>query len=183
MEMNLQHNKLTYGAPLTAIAVSAMLLMGSASGANAWHYGKAHGVGGLLGGAIVGGAIGGAVKGKKGILPGAAIGAVVGGVAAGSRARPAPRPRPRAYYPPAPVYGRGLVYDIQASLSRLGYSPGPLDGVYGQLTADAIGSFQYNSQLPVTGRPPVALLSQSNQAAAQPASPVSVNRLPEKLYA
>lgn len=109
---------------------------------------------GILGGAIIGGAIGGAVKGKKGVLPGAIIGGVVGGAAANSRARQAPPPPPR-YYQPAPrppVYQNSLVYNIQASLTRLGYNPGPVDGVYGQRTADAISAYEYNNQLPVTGQ-------------------------------
>jgi len=108
---------------------------------------------GLLGGAIIGGVIGGAVKGKKGVVPGAIIGGVVG-AAANSQARRAPPPPPR-YYQPAPrppVYQNSLVYNIQASLSRLGYNPGPVDGVYGQRTADAISAYEYNNQLPVTGQ-------------------------------
>lgn len=136
---------------LLALAASGMLVLASATTANAWHNGHAHTGAGILGGAVVGGAIGGAVKGKKGILPGAIIGGVVGGAAASSR--PAPPP-PRAYAPPPPpVYQNGLVYNIQVSLSRLGYNPGPVDGVYGQLTADAISAYEYNNQLPVTGQP------------------------------
>ena len=81
----------------------------------------------------------------------AAIGAAVG-AATSSRAAPPPPP-PRPYYPPRPVYNNGLVYNIQVSLSRLGYNPGPIDGAYGQLTADAISSYEYNNQIAVTGRP------------------------------
>lgn len=136
--------------PLTAMAVSALMLMGSVSSADAWHNGRSHGAG-LLGGAIIGGAIGGAVGGKKGLLPGAIIGGAVG-AATSPRARPAPPP-PRPYYPPAPVYNNGLVYNIQASLTNLGYNPGPIDGVYGQRTSDAISQYEYNNQLPVTGTP------------------------------
>ena len=147
--------------PLTAMAVSAMLLMGSVSSANAWHNGTRHGAG-LLGGAIVGGAIGAAVGGKKGILPGAVIGGAVG-AATSPRAAPPPPP-PRPYYPPRPVYNNGLVYNIQVSLSRLGYNPGPIDGAYGQLTADAISSYEYNNQLAVTGRPSEGLYYHMKQA-------------------
>ena len=149
MKKNTQFMRLTGSNALSAVAVSAMLLVGSFTDANAWHYGKAHGSG-VLGGAIIGGAIGGAVGGKKGLIPGAIIGGVVGG-AASSAARPAPPP-PRPYYPPAPAYDSGLVYNIQASLTRLGYNPGPIDGVYGRRTADAISAYEYNNQLPVTGR-------------------------------
>jgi len=43
----------------------------------------------------------------------------------------------RAYYGPPPP-GSNLVYDTQSALLRLGYNPGPPDGVYGQRTAEAI---------------------------------------------
>ena len=58
--------------------------------------------------------------------------------------------------PPGP--GGNLVYDTQASLTRLGYDPGPVDGVFGQRTADAISQFQVYNRLPVDGRPSPALL-------------------------
>jgi hypothetical protein len=41
----------------------------------------------------------------------------------------------------------------------LGYNPGPVDGVYGQRTADAISQYQYASRLPVDGRPSPQLLN------------------------
>ncbi|MFQ5626919.1 MAG: peptidoglycan-binding protein, partial [Methyloligellaceae bacterium] len=132
----------TYGVPLTAMAVSVMLLMGSTTSANAWHYGRAHGPG-VVGGAIIGGAIGYGVGKKKGVIPGAIGGAIVGGALSSRPARPAPPP-PAPLPPPGPVYNNGLVYNIQLSLTKLGYSPGPVDGVYGPNTADAISAFQYN---------------------------------------
>lgn len=142
---------------ISAAALSALLLGGSAMTASADHGGP-HG-GGILGGAAAGAIIGGAIKGKKGVLPGAIIGGVVGG-AASSRARPAPPPP--GYYapppPPQPAYQNGLVYNIQASLTRLGYNPGPIDGVYGQRTAEAISAYEYNKRLPVTGQPSPGLL-------------------------
>lgn len=143
----------SFGGLLMAAVASILFVMSAATDARAWHNGHAHTGGGLLGGAIIGGAIGGAVKGKKGVLPGAIIGGAVGAAAA-SRARPAPPPPPR-YYQPAPrppVYTNSLVYNIQLSLTKLGYNPGPVDGVYGQRTADAISAYEYNNQLPVTGQ-------------------------------
>lgn len=145
--------------PLTAMAVSAMLLVGSVSSADAWHRGQRHGTG-ILGGAVVGGALGAAIGGKKGILPGAVIGGAVG-AATSSRAAPPP---PQPYYPPRPVQAGGLVYNIQISLSRLGYNPGPIDGAYGQQTADAISSYEYNNQIAVTGRPSEGLYYHMKQA-------------------
>lgn len=143
-------------------ALSLGLVVGAASNVQAWHKGHAHTGGGMLGGAIVGGAIGGAVGGKKGILPGAIIGGAVG-AAASSQARPAPPP-PQQYYPPAPVYNSGLVYNIQISLTKLGYNPGPVDGVYGQRTADAISAYEYNNGLAVTGQPTDGIYYHMKQA-------------------
>lgn len=161
MTETFQFKNFTLRGPLTAAAVSAMLLAGSVSTADAWHRGYQHGPG-ILGGAIVGGALGAAIGGKKGIIPGAVIGGAVG-AATSSRAAPPPPP-PRPYYPPRPVYNSGLVYNIQVSLSRLGYNPGPIDGAYGQRTADAISSYEYNNQIAVTGRPSDGLYYHMKQA-------------------
>ena len=62
----------------------------------------------------------------------------------------------RAYYGPPP--GSNLVYDTQSALLRLGYNPGPPDGVYGQRTAEAISQYQYTYRLPVNGQPSPQLL-------------------------
>jgi hypothetical protein len=57
---------------------------------------------------------------------------------------------------PAPVgvsgrAGAGQVRAAQAELTRLGYNPGPLDGVLGRRTAAAIKAFQRAQRLPETG--------------------------------
>lgn len=44
-----------------------------------------------------------------------------------------------------------LVMGAQDRLTRLGYSPGPVDGVFGAQTRDAIVDFQNDNNLPVTG--------------------------------
>ena len=150
MTKPIQFKKFTRSGSLTAMAVSALMLVGSASNADAWHQGHAHTFGGVVTGGAVGGIIGGAVAGKKGVIPGVIGGAIVGGAMSSSRPPPPPA---RAYYPPAPAYDSGLVYNIQNSLTLLGYNPGPIDGVYGQRTADAISAYEYNNQLPVTGQP------------------------------
>jgi peptidoglycan hydrolase-like protein with peptidoglycan-binding domain len=62
------------------------------------------------------------------------------------------------YYGPGPGPG-GLVYNTQLSLTRLGFNPGPVDGVYGQQTANAISQFQQANRLPVTGQPSPQLLN------------------------
>ena len=48
---------------------------------------------------------------------------------------------------------RSLVRNIQNSLARLGYNPGPADGVMGQKTYLAIRRYQKNNDLPVDGQP------------------------------
>lgn len=176
MKMNLQPSKFTIGAPLGAIAVSAMLLMGSVTGASAGH-GYQHqgsGLGAVLGGAALGAIIGGAAKGKKGAAVGAGVGAAVGLAATANRRRAAPPPHQPAYAAPAPgpvyatpsqAYPGNLVYDIQNSLARLQYNPGPIDGIYGRRTADAIGQYEFNSELPVTGQPSEALRYRLQQQA------------------
>jgi hypothetical protein len=137
--------KFSRSGSLLAIAAAAMFLVGSASSANAWHNGHAHTVGNVLGGAAAGAVIGGIIKGGKGAAVGAGVGAALG-AAASANSRPAPPP-------PRPAYQNNLVYNIQTSLTRLGYNPGPIDGVYGQMTADAISAYEYNNKLPVTGQP------------------------------
>src|SRR5215210_5129304 len=112
-------------------------------------------------GGVVGAIIGGIVGGGRGAGTGAAIGAGVGVVTGAAEAdanAQAAAAYESQYYGPPPA-GPRLVYDIQASLTRLGYNPGPVDGVYGQLTADAISQYQYANRLPVDGRPSPQILS------------------------
>ncbi len=150
MNMTFQLKKFSRGGgPLAAMAISAMLLLGSAPNADAGHY-SGHVFGGAVKGGVVGGLLGAAIGGKKGIIPGVVGGAIVGG-ALSSRPPPPPPPR-QEYYSSAPVYDSALVCNIQSSLTRLGYNPGPVDCVYGRLTADAISAFEYNNKLPVTGQ-------------------------------
>jgi peptidoglycan hydrolase-like protein with peptidoglycan-binding domain len=114
-------------------------------------------------GGVVGAIIGGIAGGGRGAATGAAIGAGVGVVAgaaeADANARAAYGPPPAYYAPPPPGAGGNIVYDTQAALTRLGYDPGPVDGVYGQRTADAISQFQVYNHLPADGRPSPELLN------------------------
>lgn len=105
-------------------------------------------------GGVVGAVIGGIVDGGSGIGKGAAIGAGVGAVAGAIEADQKARRRAYSYSAPPP----GLVYDTQVALTRLGYRPGPIDGIYGPGTAEAIRQYQYANRLPVTGRPSPRLL-------------------------
>jgi Putative peptidoglycan binding domain len=59
-------------------------------------------------------------------------------------------------YPTTYVYrdapSGSLAAQVQARLAREGYDPGPIDGVIGPQTRDAIAGFQSDHGLPVTGR-------------------------------
>jgi Putative peptidoglycan binding domain len=110
------------------------------------------GVQGGVAGAIIGGIIGGGKGAGRGAAIGAGIGVVTGAIERDNAQR--------AYaYGAAPYGGPNLVYDTQVALYQLGYDPGPPDGVYGRLTADAIAQYQYAYRLPVTGRPSEGLLN------------------------
>jgi peptidoglycan hydrolase-like protein with peptidoglycan-binding domain len=52
------------------------------------------------------------------------------------------------------------VRDIQRALLDQGYDPGPIDGVIGKRTRNAIKGFQTDAGLPVTGRADAELLRQ-----------------------
>ena len=105
-------------------------------------------------GGVVGAIIGGIVGGGRG----AGVGLVTGAAEADANARAY---HDSQYYgaPPPPPGGSDLVFNIQTSLARLGYDPGPPDGVYGQQTADAISQYQHANRLPVDGRPSPQLLN------------------------
>ncbi len=116
-------------------------------------------------GGVVGAVVGGIVDGGRGAGKGAAIGAGLGVVAGAIEAENKARHRadlygtprsPRTYRHGTPR--SGLVYDTQVALEYLGYSPGPLDGVYGPGTAEAIRQYESANQLSVTGRPSRQLL-------------------------
>ena len=54
---------------------------------------------------------------------------------------------------PAVMYdsSQSIATSVQDQLARQGYNPGPVDGVVGPQTRDAITDFQYAHKLPVTG--------------------------------
>lgn len=133
------------GGALAFLLVAAIVLSASATASSAQVL-RRGAEGGLLGAGI-----GALLGGKRGALRGAAIGATLGAVVGATEkdAHAYPPPPPGPY----PAYDQRLVYEIQVSLTRLGYSPGPVDGQYGPRTADAIRGYEYNNQLPVTGYP------------------------------
>lgn len=116
-------------------------------------------------GGVVGAVVGGIVDGGRGAGKGAAIGAGLGVVAGAIEAENKARRRADLYGTPRSrrtnrhgTPRSGLVYDTQVALEYLGYSPGPLDGVYGPGTAEAIRQYESANQLSVTGRPSRQLL-------------------------
>ncbi|GKY87093.1 hypothetical protein STA1M1_09620 [Sinisalibacter aestuarii] len=84
----------------------------------------------------------------------------------------------------APAVARQTVREVQALLTDMGYDPGPIDGMMGQRTRNAILAFERDYGLPVTGVPGPDLLadlryaaagsaSQPEPTASQPAQPLS----------
>jgi len=49
-------------------------------------------------------------------------------------------------------YDNVTVFEAQEKLRKLGYNPGPTDGIWGKKTENAIKVFQYKNRLPVTGK-------------------------------
>ncbi len=121
------------------------------------------GIAGAVGGAILGGIIDGGKGAARGAAIGGTIGVIGGALDESARAReyedrdydPYPGPRRR----PVSAARSELVHSIQQSLTRLGYEPGPVDGVYGHKTSQAISMYQDENDLLVTGQPSRALLS------------------------
>ncbi len=73
----------------------------------------------------------------------ASIAVLIGGSIGESLARPA-----REAAPPAPRFVR----EAQRALRDLGYRPGPLDGIVGPRTKQALARYQQAEQIQVTGR-------------------------------
>ena len=49
-------------------------------------------------------------------------------------------------------YDKAIVYQVQNGLKELGYDPGPIDGILGQQSENAIKKFQSDNSLSMTGR-------------------------------
>ena len=118
----------------------------------------------ISGGGIgaAGGAVVGAVTGLT-VLQGAAIGAGAGavtGLLTDSEDINLGTPfwrRGQASSKPTNVAHNSMVANTQAGLSRLGYDPGPIDGVLGPRTSAAIREYQYDFDLPIDGNATPAL--------------------------
>ncbi len=62
-----------------------------------------------------------------------------------------------------------IVADAQRLLRKLGYRPGPVDGILGPRTIAAIRTFEEKAGLPASGRPTKALVSKMASALPRPA--------------
>jgi uncharacterized protein len=85
-----------------------------------------------------------------------------------------PAPQPSRQKPtnstPAPSHDHTLVRGVQAGLARLGYAPGPADGLIGRNTRTAIRQFERDGGLPETGQPSADLLARIDAQAGTPAT-------------
>lgn len=115
---------------------------------------------GVSGGGIgaAAGAVVGAVSGGLSVLTGAVIGAGTG-AAAGALTSAQDINLGEPIWKSSSGTGsttsaipHGTVSDIQAELMMRGYDPGPLDGRYGQRTADAIRQYQSEHGLEADGQ-------------------------------
>lgn len=178
MDLSLFYKQKTlnfYGIATAVALMSAVLVAPKTVSADPLE----RGVQGAIGGAIIGGILDGGKGAGRGAAIGGAIG-IIGGAAEEERRREFEddpiydrsydegaydeevRYREPRYEEPRrerrPVVKRSaLVSDVQTSLNKLGYNPGPIDGVMGSKTADAIGQYQEEYGLLVTKKPSKAL--------------------------
>ena len=128
-------------AAKTAAAIAVLTVLG---GCAAWHetdrpVGTAAGA---VGGAVAGAAVGGPVGAVVGGVGGAYVGHETTGQA------PTTSTSTRAY---PSAYDAATIARVQQALNARGYNAGPVDGVWGQSTMDAVRKFQSSAGLPVTG--------------------------------
>lgn len=134
------------------LLVTALALAVVGCGANPKERGLSGGAIGAGAGAVVGAVTGLSVL--QGALIGAGAGAVVGAVTnkdqinLGSLSSGKSDPAPQKTGSPA---ASPLVRDVQSSLAKSGYTPGPADGVIGPRTSSAISAYQRDNGLPADG--------------------------------
>ena len=126
---------------ITVAALAVTLLAGGLAPAKA----ENELVGGILGGAA-GAGIGGALGGGKGAAIGGVLGLGLGALGANQLSKWKAQ-EPAAAQP----IQRDLTFAVQNELVAMGYDPGPVDGVNGQRTQEAIRAYQYRYRLPIDG--------------------------------
>ncbi|WP_181704318.1 peptidoglycan-binding domain-containing protein [Chthonobacter albigriseus] len=77
-----------------------------------------------------------------------------------------------------PMVDPGLVADIQTELKRRGYYDGPVDGLIGPITSDAILRFEQDHRLKQTGEATSAVLAELRSAANRRSEVVPPVRMP-----
>jgi putative peptidoglycan binding protein len=90
---------------------------------------------------------------------------------------PAPALEAHAATLPESVDLAKLVVGVQRQLIRLGYAPGPVDGLPGPRTRAAIRAFQRDAGLTVDGEPSAALLARLGGAGSGPEGPTARARV------
>lgn len=120
--------------------------------------------GGFVDGAIDGGILGGIIDGEEGAIDGAIIGGTIGALDGAQREVDRDRDRyyryrhqdryetRRAPPPKRQNAANNLVVGVQLALRRLGYNPGPADGIAGRATALAVRAYQADRGLPQDNR-------------------------------
>lgn len=106
-------------------------------------------------GAGVGAAVG-AVTGLS-IVEGAVIGAAAGGLLGGFTDEDTINLGDPIWAEGDKPANSSAITRVQSGLLRLGYNPGPIDGVMGSQTENAIRNYQRDHNLLVDGRPTVEL--------------------------
>lgn len=110
-----------------------------------------------------GGAVVGAVTGLS-IVEGALIGAAVGGATGYLTDEETIDLGDPVWEDDDSAGGQsGTVTRVQGGLAQLGYSPGPVDGVMGPQTAEAIRDYQRDHGLLIDGRPTAQLAEHIEQ--------------------
>lgn len=110
-----------------------------------------------------GGAVVGAVTGLS-IVEGALIGAAVGGATGYLTDEETIDLGDPVWEDDDPAGGQsGTVTRVQGGLAQLGYHPGPVDGVMGPQTAEAIRDYQRDHGLLIDGRPTAQLADHIEQ--------------------
>lgn len=112
-------------------------------------------------GAGVGAAVG-AVTGLS-IVEGAVVGAVAGGLLGGFTDESTINLGDPIWAEGEKPANSSAIGRVQSGLSRLGYDPGPVDGVMGSRTEGAIRNYQRDHNLLVDGRPTVELARHIDQ--------------------
>jgi putative peptidoglycan binding protein/YmgG-like glycine-zipper protein len=142
--------ELTMARTLPIVVAGAMLFVSACGSSTGDRAASGAGIGAGVGAAV------GAVTGLS-ILEGAVIGAAAGGLLGGLTSEDTINLGDPIWAKDDKPANASAVSRVQAGLSRLGYDPGPVDGVMGRKTEMAIRSYQRDHHLTVDGRPTVEL--------------------------